>query len=133
MGRSKNSGLGYGIGLGNQVSLFQSALINKIDELSNKTKEDPFYDKISYQNNVLYLYEALKEKGKNVSFTNDIHKRHPFSKPKYSPIHIPKNANMKVEIKNDYEQVKYTWKHGNYFYEARWHTKTKDAPVNGQS
>lgn len=133
MGRSKNSGLGHGIGYGSQGSISQTYLDNKIDNLAKNTKREAYYDKMSSSSNAFYVYDTLKNKGKNVKKSYEIHKRHPFSKPQNSPIHVPKNAKMKVENKEGYEQVKYTWKHGNYSYEARWHTKTKDAPVNGQS
>ena len=132
MGRSKNGGLGFGIGFGSQGCISQSYLDNKIDSLYKKNKSDVCYEKVSYHNNAL-SFDILKNEGKNVEKSHEIHKRHPFSKPQNSPIHIPQNASMKVENKTGYEQVKYAWKHGNYSYEARWHTKTKDAPVNGQS
>ena len=133
MGRSKNSGLGFGIGRGSQGSIMQGNVNNKIDSLSKTTKPEVCYEKVSNSSNTLCVYDTLKNNGKNVEKSHEIHKKHPFSKPQNSPIHVPKNAKMKVENKKGYEQVKYTWKHGNYSYEARWHTKTKDAPVNGQS
>ena len=133
MGRSKDGGLGFGISFGSQGSISQSLLDSKIDSLTKNAKREVCYDKVGNSNNTLYVYDSLKNKGKNVKKSNEIHKKHPFSKPQNSPIHIPKNATMKVENKAGYEQVKYTWKHGDYTYESRWHTKTKDAPVNGQS
>lgn len=48
--------------------------------------------------------------------------------PKGSPIKIPSNAIVKEEIKNAYDQVKYTWKRGDYSYTSRWHTRTPNAP-----
>lgn len=47
---------------------------------------------------------------------------------KGSPIKIPSTASVKVETKNGYNQVKYTWKHGEYTYTSRWHTRTPNAP-----
>ena len=60
-------------------------------------------------------------------------KGHPFARPKYSPIKIPFDANVKKQSKNGYEQVKYTWKKGQYKYEARWHTPKSDSPTKQQS
>lgn len=47
---------------------------------------------------------------------------------KGSPIKIPYNAVFKEEKKNGYDQVKYTWKKGDYSYTSRWHTRTPNAP-----
>lgn len=48
--------------------------------------------------------------------------------PKSSPIKIPSSAIIIEEQKNGYEQVKYTWKKGDYSYTSRWHTRTPNAP-----
>lgn len=48
--------------------------------------------------------------------------------PKSSPIEIPNNAEFKVQIKDEYTQVKYDWKKEEYKYQARWHTKTPNSP-----
>lgn len=48
--------------------------------------------------------------------------------PKGSPIKIPSTATIKEETKNGYDQVKYTWKHGNFSYTSHWHTRTPNAP-----
>lgn len=48
--------------------------------------------------------------------------------PKGSPIKIPSSATVKEEQKNGYDQVKYTWKKGDYSYTSRWHTRTPNAP-----
>ena len=48
--------------------------------------------------------------------------------PKSSPIKIPSSATVKEEQKNGYDQVKYTWKKGDYSYTSRWHTRTPNAP-----
>lgn len=45
-----------------------------------------------------------------------------------SPITIPSSATEKTEKKNGYNQVKYTWKRGEYTYTSRWHTRTPNAP-----
>lgn len=45
-----------------------------------------------------------------------------------SPITIPPSATEKVEKKNGYDQVKYTWNRGEYTYTSRWHTRTPNAP-----
>ena len=50
--------------------------------------------------------------------------------PKSSPIRIPGDAQIKEEAKEGYDQVKYTWKTGDYKYESRWHTRTPNAPAN---
>ena len=50
--------------------------------------------------------------------------------PKGSPIKIPSSATIKEEQKNGYEQVKYTWKNGDYSYISRWHTRTPNSPKN---
>ena len=47
---------------------------------------------------------------------------------KRSPIKVPKTATIKEEEKNGYNQVKYNWKHGDYSYTSRWHTRTPNAP-----
>ncbi len=49
--------------------------------------------------------------------------------PKTSPITIPATATIKEEKKNGYDQVKYTWKHGDFSYTSRWHTRTPNAPA----
>jgi hypothetical protein len=49
--------------------------------------------------------------------------------PKRSPITIPPTATIKEETKNGYQQVKYSWKRGEYSYISRWHTRTPNAPV----
>lgn len=49
--------------------------------------------------------------------------------PKGSPIKIPSSATIKEERKNGYDQVKYTWKQGDYSYTSRWHTPTPNAPA----
>ena len=48
--------------------------------------------------------------------------------PKSSPIIIPSSATIREEQKNGYDQVKYTWKKGEYSYTSRWHTRTPNAP-----
>ena len=48
--------------------------------------------------------------------------------PKGSPIRIRATAAIKRERKNGYDQVKYTWKHGDFSYTCRWHTRTPNAP-----
>ena len=48
--------------------------------------------------------------------------------PKGSPIKIPSDATVKEEKKDGYDQVKYTWKRGDYSYTSRWHTRTPNAP-----
>ena len=48
--------------------------------------------------------------------------------PKRSPIKIPSLATIKEKQKNGYNQVKYSWKKGNYNYTSRWHTHTPNAP-----
>lgn len=48
--------------------------------------------------------------------------------PKSSPLKVPKNAEIKEEQKNGYEQVKYNWQRGEYKYQSRWHTRTPGAP-----
>ena len=63
----------------------------------------------------------------------DAIKGHPFSHPKYSPVKVPIDATVKKKSKNGYEQVKYTWRKGQYKYEARWHTATHNAPDKTQS
>ena len=50
--------------------------------------------------------------------------------PKGSPIKIPSSATIKEEQKNGYEQVKYTWKNGDYSYISRWHARTPNSPKN---
>ena len=51
-----------------------------------------------------------------------------YTLPKSSPIKIPSSATVKEEQKNGYDQVKYTWKKGDYSYTSRWHTRTPNAP-----
>ena len=48
--------------------------------------------------------------------------------PSSAPIKIPREAEHIVQHKNGYEQVKYKWKKNDYNYEARWHTRTPNAP-----
>ncbi len=48
--------------------------------------------------------------------------------PQTSPIFIPERANIKAERKSGYDQVKYTWKSGDFEYISRWHTRTPNAP-----
>ena len=48
--------------------------------------------------------------------------------PKSAPIKIPKTAVVKSERKNGYSQLKYSWQHGKYKYQCRWHTRTPGAP-----
>lgn len=60
-------------------------------------------------------------------------KNHPFSDPKHSPIKVPKNAIVKKQSKNSYEQIKDIWSTTKYRYESRWHTKTPNASDNKQS
>lgn len=71
-------------------------------------------------------------KGLNFGNTNGSQQSHAdyISKelPKSSPIKIPPMATVKEETKNGYDQVKYTWKHGDFTYTSRWHTKTPNAP-----
>ncbi len=45
-------------------------------------------------------------------------------------ISIPEGVKGKAQSKNGYEQISYKWKDGDYKYEARWHTRTPDAPEN---
>ena len=81
MGRSKNSGLGFGIGRGSQGSIMQGNVNNKIDSLSKATKPEVCYEKVSNSSNTLCVYDTLKNNGKNVEKSHEIHKKHPFSKP----------------------------------------------------
>lgn len=48
--------------------------------------------------------------------------------PKSSPISIPPSAKITEEKKNGYDQIKYTWRKGDYEYTSRWHTRTPNAP-----
>lgn len=50
--------------------------------------------------------------------------------PKSSPLKIPPDASIKEEQKQGYDQVKYSWKRGDYSYTSRWHTRTPNAPAN---
>lgn len=50
--------------------------------------------------------------------------------PSRSPLKIPTSATIKEEQKNGYTQVKYTWRHGEYTYTSRWHTRTPNAPTH---
>ncbi len=50
--------------------------------------------------------------------------------PRSSPLSIPKNASIVAKRKSGYDQVKYTWKSGNFEYISRWHTRTPNAPSN---
>lgn len=52
------------------------------------------------------------------------------SLPASSPVHIPNDATIIEQHKMGYEQVKYRWSRGEFKYEARWHTKTPNAPRN---
>ena len=47
---------------------------------------------------------------------------------KRSPLRVPKKAEVKVQAKNGYNQIKYTWETGKYKYTSRWHTRTPNAP-----
>jgi RHS repeat-associated protein len=47
-----------------------------------------------------------------------------------SPITIPADAQMQVQQKTGYEQIRYRWRDGNQRYEARWHTRTPGAPAD---
>ena len=47
---------------------------------------------------------------------------------KRSPLRVPKKAEVKVQAKNRYNQIKYTWETGKYKYTSRWHTRTPNAP-----
>ena len=40
-------------------------------------------------------------------------------------VHLKSRA---LKQKNGYDQVKYTWKKGDYSYTSRWHTRTPNAP-----
>ncbi len=48
--------------------------------------------------------------------------------PKSAPLKIPSTATVKEEQKDGYNQVKYTWKEGEFSYTSRWHTRTPNAP-----
>lgn len=74
---------------------------NSINETSSKTRDNEKREKIKY------LKETL---------------------PSTSPIYIPKSATIEEKHKKGYEQVKYRWKRDEYIYEARWHTRTPNAP-----
>ncbi len=50
--------------------------------------------------------------------------------PQSAPMSIPNNATIKTEQKTGYEQVKYTWKSGDFEYISRWHTRTPNAPTD---
>ena len=47
---------------------------------------------------------------------------------KKAPIDIPSDAIVKVQAKNGYDQISYTWSADGCNYEVRWHTKTPGAP-----
>ena len=47
---------------------------------------------------------------------------------KNCPLVIPSRANVIYQQKVGYTQQKYTWTNGKYKYEARWHTRTPNAP-----
>ncbi len=49
--------------------------------------------------------------------------------PRSSPIHIPDNATITSQSKDEYNQVKYEWTSGGYNYLSRWHTRTPGAPL----
>jgi hypothetical protein len=46
-----------------------------------------------------------------------------------APIEIPEAAKIKTQSKVGYEQISYKWNDGTYKYEARWHTRTPEAPI----
>jgi RHS repeat-associated protein len=46
-----------------------------------------------------------------------------------SPIQIPSRASATSQVKSGYDQVKFRWADGTFKYEARWHTRTPNAPV----
>ena len=45
-----------------------------------------------------------------------------------APIKIPQNADVIIEKKTTYTQMKYVWYDGMYKYQGRWHTRTPKAP-----
>ena len=119
MGRKTDKG--FSIGFSNSQLSFDNFTINDRPIKMSASRSD-----------VIYFYDYVKSKEKEYP-RDEYHKKHPMSHPNYSPISIPKKANMKIENKKGYEQVKYQWIKGEYKYEARWHTKTPNAPKNGQS
>ena len=48
--------------------------------------------------------------------------------PATAPIKIPKTAQIIVQDKTKYKQVKYKWYEKDVRYEVRWHTKTPRSP-----
>lgn len=78
-----------------------------------------------------------QEEAKNIAAQNEqqAEKRLEYLRnelPQTSPVTIPKNASIKDEHKNGYDQVKYTWSDNGYNYEGRWHTHTPGAPEYSQ-
>jgi hypothetical protein len=45
-----------------------------------------------------------------------------------SPVKIPKEVQPEYQQKSGYEQIRYRWTDGSHKYEARWHTRTPNAP-----
>lgn len=78
-----------------------------------------------------------QEEAKNIAAQNEnqAEKRLEYLRnelPQTSPVIIPKNASIKDEHKNGYDQVKYTWSENGYNYESKWHTHTTGAPEYSQ-
>ncbi len=48
---------------------------------------------------------------------------------KTAPWPIPDHATCQVQMKSGYCQIKYTWQHAGWRYEARWHERTPTAQL----
>ncbi len=92
-----------------------------IGEVGDAGKALRIADKTS---DVAKVADKVTDGVKLADSTNDIIKT-----AKRSPIEIPKTATVKVQAKNGYSQIKYTWKSGDYKYTSRWHTQTPNAPA----
>ena len=112
-------------------------VIENADDIADFAKHtDDVYDVLKNTDDIAEdIYSARKVdgtiKGHLDSVEDPIKEMEKLSKSiaKTSPIKIPDDAMIDPQIKNGYYQIKYKWQTTDgYNYEARWHTKTPNAP-----
>ena len=131
MGIYINTKLGYA-NQNVQLSFTQfsyDSSIEKLESILNSfiPEKDELYTQL-FNGNTSSITTSLDNKNtqeKNLTKLSE----HSDTLKKFCPLKVPKTHNIKAEYKRaGYYMLSFRWKRGEYEYNARWHTRTPNAP-----
>ena len=131
MGRYINTKLGYA-NQNVQLSFTQfsyDSSIEKLESILNSfiPEKDELYTQLFNSNtsSITTSLDNKKTQEKNLTKLSE----HSDTLKEFCPLKVPKTHNIKAEYKRaGYYMLSFRWKRGEYEYNARWHTRTPNAP-----